>query len=269
MMPTIRPLAIVAMCAGMILPPVAAHATPACPLLVAHQGYSGLGWPDGPIPDNSIAALDNAFSHGARTLEFDVRWSSDDIPVVIHNPTIDMTTAHHGTVANMTAAKLESMRLVSPWNSLRKTVWKLPSLAAMIDAARAHSMPVIIEIKTAAVTALQAASFRQAVAPWAGHVNVHSFYTADLAMFPQYPRTLLTRQAVTNDLGDAGVDLAGDVVTMADVAALHRAGLVAGAWVTTSSGVQDNAAEWARLEGDGVDRIITDDAAGYSAWCAG
>jgi glycerophosphoryl diester phosphodiesterase len=253
-----------------VLAPATAHAStsPNCPLLVAHQGYSGLGWPDGPVPDNSIAALDNAFSHGARTVEFDVRWSKDSVPVVIHNPTLNMTTAHHGTVANMLASKLTSMRLVSPWNSTHKTVWKLPSLAAMIDAARAHSMPVIVEIKTSQVTAQQAATFRQAVAPWKAHVSVHSFYTADLAMFPQYPRTLLTRQAVTNDLGDAGVDMSGDVVTVADVAALHRAGLVAGAFVTTSSGVKDDAAEWERLRVDGIDRIITDSTRDYAAWCA-
>jgi len=251
-------------------PASAAIAAAACPVLVAHQGYSGAAYSgdrdgDGPVPSNSVAALRDAVRHGARVVEFDARWSADGVPVVIHSATVDAVTRWHGPVAKYKAATLERMRLVAPWGSSHATADTLPSLATMVAAARAEHVAALVEIKTPNITAAQAAAFVRA-APPGTDVSVHSFYPDDLARLPRYPRILLALEPVTAAPGDVGVDLRGSVVTAAYVAEVHRAGLVVGAYVTGGSGVADDRAEWSRLAADGVNSIISGDTPGYVAW---
>jgi glycerophosphoryl diester phosphodiesterase len=258
--------------------PVTAASTPAsaaaaCPVLVAHQGYSSAAHSgdldgDGPVPSNSVAALRDAVSHGARVVEFDARWSADGVPVVIHSGTVDAVTRWHGPVAAYKAATLERMHLVAPRGSGHATAETLPSLATMAAAARAEHVAALVEIKTPNITAAQAAAF-VAAAPPGTDVSIHSFYAHDLAMLPQYPRILLSLEPVTAAPGDVGVDLRGSAVTAADVAQMHRAGLVVGAYVTGGSGVADDRAEWSRLAAAGVNSIISGDTPGYVAWARG
>jgi glycerophosphoryl diester phosphodiesterase len=258
-------MAVLAMTSMAITVPGPARAA-TCPALVAHQGYSGAANGDGLIPANSTAALKNAVVHGARIVEFDVRWSRDNVPVVIHNSTVNMTTRWSGPVADYKAATLERMHLVSPWNSDHVTPDTIPTLAAMVAEARTLDVPAVAEIKVADISAPQATSFVAAVDGYAGF-SVHSFYEKSLAMVPQFPRTLLTLTRVTSvPAGYVGIDMRGSIVTASLVAQLHAESLVAGAYTTPGSGVADNAAEWAKLAADGINRIITNDTAGYVEW---
>ena len=237
-----------------------------CPVLIAHQGYSGAANGDGPIPDNSIAALDNAVAHGARIVEFDVRWSRNNVPIVIHNSTVNATTRRRGLVAHYKASTLERMHLVSPQNIDHVTAGTIPSMAKMIHAARLKKVRVVIEIKVAGITAAQASSLVNAIGSYSA-VSIHSFFPSSLDTLPEYRRSLLTETPVTTiPAGIAGVDMRGSIVTPARVAALHASGLLAGAFTTSGSGVSDNSAEWSKLAAYGVDRIITNNTAGYVSW---
>ncbi len=53
-----------------------------------------------------MVALDNGMALGADGLEYDVQLSSDGIPVVIHDQTLDRTTDRAGPVNGLTAAEL-------------------------------------------------------------------------------------------------------------------------------------------------------------------
>jgi glycerophosphoryl diester phosphodiesterase len=237
-----------------------------CPLLIAHRGYTGGANGTGPVPANSAAAIGNAAEHGATVVEFDVRWSADDVPVVIHNATVNATTRRRGKVASYKAVTLEKMRLRS---SSGVTSAYLPSLARMLRQVAREHVKVVIQIKTNGVTAAQAASFTAAIdrAGAQRAVSIHSFYPASLAALAVYPATLLTETPVTAAPGDVGVDLRGTTVTAALVTRLHAAGLTVGAWTSPGSGVRDDKATWARLAADGVDRIITNGTAAYARWC--
>lgn len=241
-------------------------ATADCPLLIAHRGYTGNADGTGPVPANSSAAIGNAVAHGATVVEFDVRWSADNVPVVIHDATVNATTTSRGQVASYRAATLERMRLRS---SAGVTSARLPSLARMLRQVVREHVKAVIQIKTNGVTAAQAASFTAATDSAGARraVSIHSFYRASLAALAAYPATLLTEVPVTAAPGDVGVDLRGSIVTAALVARLHAAGLTVGAWTSPGSGIRDGKASWARLAADGVDRIITDAVAAYLRWC--
>jgi glycerophosphoryl diester phosphodiesterase len=68
---------------------------------VAHRGWSGKA------PENTLAAFRLAMSEPAvQWIELDVHLSRDEIPVVIHDPTLKRTTKTQGRVSHYTAAEL-------------------------------------------------------------------------------------------------------------------------------------------------------------------
>ena len=59
---------------------------------IAHRGLSDKA------PENTLHSFDAALAVGMNHLEFDVQLTSDDIPVIIHDETIDRTTDQKGEV---------------------------------------------------------------------------------------------------------------------------------------------------------------------------
>jgi glycerophosphoryl diester phosphodiesterase len=70
------------------------------PLVFAHRGGAALA------PENTVAAFDAGVSAGADGIELDVRLSSDGVPVVHHDSTLQRTTNLHGRVSRMTADEM-------------------------------------------------------------------------------------------------------------------------------------------------------------------
>lgn len=70
------------------------------PQLIAHRGYSEC------YPENTMVGLEAALRAGADCIEFDVQFSKDGIPVVIHDNLLGRTTGVGGKVSQATAVQL-------------------------------------------------------------------------------------------------------------------------------------------------------------------
>ncbi len=73
------------------------------PIIFAHRGASTQA------PENTIAAFELALQLGADAIELDVKLSADEIPVVIHDPTVDRTTDGKGLVRDLNLAALQKL----------------------------------------------------------------------------------------------------------------------------------------------------------------
>jgi len=97
-------------------------------VLIAHRGYKA--W----YPENTLVAIKGAFDIGADAVEIDIRLSSDNIPVVMHDETVDRTTNGTGKVRDLAYAKLSVLNACAKagktWTSCA-----LPSLQDAITAA--------------------------------------------------------------------------------------------------------------------------------------
>ena len=71
------------------------------PLILGHRGASALA------PENTLAAFSRAISDGADGIEFDVRLSRDQVPVVIHDASLKRTGLVDRQVSELTAAELQ------------------------------------------------------------------------------------------------------------------------------------------------------------------
>ena len=118
-------------------------------LVIAHRGASGLA------PENTVAAFELGLEQGADALELDIRLAACGTPVVVHDPTLDRTTAWTGSVHTRTAAELGECDAgyrfsgegnTFPWRSRGVTI---PTLEQVL--ARFPEVPLLIELKTIAV----------------------------------------------------------------------------------------------------------------------
>ena len=70
-------------------------------LKIGHRGAMGY------TPENTLISFQKALELGVDMIELDVHNSKDNIPMVIHDKTIDRTTSSTGLVANFTSVALQ------------------------------------------------------------------------------------------------------------------------------------------------------------------
>lgn len=115
------------------------------PRIYAHRGGSALG------PENTLAGFDLGLAAGADGLELDVHLSSDGVPVVIHDATLDRTTDATGPVRARSADELARVdagcRFPDAHDTPRfaRAGIGVPTLAQVLS--RYPAVPVIVEIK--------------------------------------------------------------------------------------------------------------------------
>ena len=73
------------------------------PINAAHRGGDAL------FPENTLAAFLASEKLGSRLMEMDVHTTSDGVPVVIHDPSVDRTTDGAGRVQAHSLAELQSL----------------------------------------------------------------------------------------------------------------------------------------------------------------
>ena len=64
------------------------------PIVIGHRGAAGHA------PENTLPSLLKAHELGVDWVEFDVKLSGDDVPVLFHDDTLDRSTDGHGPIAN-------------------------------------------------------------------------------------------------------------------------------------------------------------------------
>lgn len=72
-------------------------------VITAHRGLSGL------YPENTMTAFEKAVETGVDIVEFDVRLSSDGVPVILHDATLDRTTDGKGPVSSLGISELQKL----------------------------------------------------------------------------------------------------------------------------------------------------------------
>lgn len=114
------------------------------PKIIAHRGLSRL------FPENSLVAFAKAVELGADGVECDVRRTSDNHIVVIHDDHIDRTTTGEGMVCLMKLEEIRSFCLKGPSDLKSERQWdeqKVPTFDEFLDLMMGNDLEMRIEIK--------------------------------------------------------------------------------------------------------------------------
>jgi glycerophosphoryl diester phosphodiesterase len=101
--------------------------------VIAHRGARA------EEPENTLRAVKRAAECGADAVEVDVRFSSDQEPVVIHDETLDRTTNGSGAVSEQT---LEQLQALDAGNGEQ-----IPTLSEVLSLVKALGRELVIELK--------------------------------------------------------------------------------------------------------------------------
>lgn len=103
-------------------------------LNIAHRGYSGK------FDENTMLAFKKALEYEADGIETDVQLSKDNIPVLIHDETLDRTTDGKGYVKEYTLEQLKKFRT--------KNGEKIPTLKELLEFVAKSNIKVLnLELK--------------------------------------------------------------------------------------------------------------------------
>lgn len=73
------------------------------PIVIGHRGSAGNR------PENTLVSFETALADGAQILESDIQISSDGVPILLHDPSLERTTDGRGEASQTTWAELRAL----------------------------------------------------------------------------------------------------------------------------------------------------------------
>lgn len=113
---------------------------------IAHRGYSETA------PENTLAAFKEAKKMGFNSVECDVQFTKDNVPVLLHDNAIDRTSNGTGSIANLTYEHVSSLDFGS-WKSSKYVGEKIPTFEEFMLLCKRLSLHVYIELKYTSIDA--------------------------------------------------------------------------------------------------------------------
>lgn len=230
------------------------------PLWIAHRGAGRLA------PENTLAAFRVGASHGYRAFECDVKLSADGVPFLLHDATLQRTTAERGNAGDRDWAALSRID-AGGWHGRVYAGEPLPSLEAVARYVQRNGFALNIEIKPTPGTEQHTGETvgTSCLRLWAGAALpplLSSFRPEALlgarTTAPGLPRALLLDTLwpgwfdVARSLGCVAVVTNYNLMDAALLGQLHGAGLRALCYTV------NDPPEARRLVALGIDGVITD-----------
>ncbi len=216
------------------------------PKVIGHRGAMAYA------PENTLESFREAKRRGASWVEIDVKLTSDNVPIVMHDASLKRTTGVDRLVARTPRAELPAV---------------VPTFEEAIACFQELGLGCNVEIKpcegreaeTARVTV---ATLRRAWPQTLPQPLLSSFKDVSLAAAqeaaPEFARALLTSELAENwkqraqAVGAAGMNVGSKKLTAAGAVAIKRAGFALSVWTVNDPD------EARAIVGMGADCIITD-----------
>ncbi len=116
--------------------------------IIAHRGYSV------DAPENTIAAFIAAAENGYNTIECDIEWSKDSVPVLLHDSTINRTARKQNGDKLLFPKKCSSLTYnelleydFGSWCGSEYSGTKIPTFYELMDCAKEYDLRLYIELK--------------------------------------------------------------------------------------------------------------------------
>lgn len=108
---------------------------------IAHRGYSSLA------PENTLPSFRLARLNGFNYVETDIWFTSDGIPVLLHDQTIDRTSNGNGAVSSFSLEQIKQFDFGS-WKHPAYTGITIPTLTEFLELCRNMGISPYLELKT-------------------------------------------------------------------------------------------------------------------------
>lgn len=230
------------------------------PRVIAHRGGGVLA------PENTLAGLELAQNLGFQGVEFDVKLSEDETPILMHDDTLDRTTDGHGPVADHPYREIADLD-AGGWFGNEFIGEPVPAFAAAAALCLQAGLWANVEIKPCAGRERETGEVvaRMAKLLWSGAdlpplLSSFSAIALEAAAVeaPELPRALLVVEVPVNwqaqmqRLQCVSLHASHRHLNAALIKAVHDAGYGVLAYTVNDSELALDLLEW------GVDALVTD-----------
>ena len=116
--------------------------------VIAHRGYSAVA------PENTIPAIIAAAEHGYKTVECDIEWTKDSVPVLLHDSTINRTARKSNGKKLFFKKKCSSLTYkellkydFGSWKDKKYKGTKIPTFEELLNCSKEYGLNVYVELK--------------------------------------------------------------------------------------------------------------------------
>jgi len=138
------------------------------PPVIGHRGTANLA------PENTLAGIRRAQEEGAGWVEFDVKLTSDGIPILMHDDRLGRTTNGKGKVALASLKDIQALDAGS-WFAPEFAGERVPTLRATLELCIELGLGINVELKPCPGREQETAeiALQTLVDAWPGHLNRH------------------------------------------------------------------------------------------------
>lgn len=112
---------------------------------VNHRGYNTIA------PENTLSAFRLSAEMGFKWVELDVQWTSDGVPVILHDATIGRTSNGTGAIKDLSLAEVKQYDFGS-WKSEEYAGEQIPTFEEALLCCKWAGLKIYVEIKTATLS---------------------------------------------------------------------------------------------------------------------
>lgn len=112
---------------------------------VNHRGYNTIA------PENTLSAFRLSAEMGFKWVELDVQWTSDGVPVILHDATINRTSDGTGAIKDLSLAEVKQYDFGS-WKSEEYAGEQIPTFEEALLCCKWAGLKIYVEIKTATLS---------------------------------------------------------------------------------------------------------------------
>ena len=233
----------------------------ALPKVMGHRGVAGFA------PENTLVSMREAAKTGLHWVEFDVKLTSDKIPILFHDDSLERTTGRKGMVADLPFSTMAELDAGSWFSPLFKGA-EVPSFDQMIDLALSLGLSINVELKPSQGHARETAEVSLSLLSrrWPSERErplISSFDRDCLEVardgFPQWPRGLIVYRlpddwaAALGALGCSSFHIHHSLATRELVTAAQSMGMTVACYTVNDKELAKQLFEM------GIDCLITDD----------
>ncbi|RDB07354.1 glycerophosphodiester phosphodiesterase family protein [Runella aurantiaca] len=212
------------------------------------------------VPENSLAAYEEAIKSGADYVEVDIRTSKDGVLVIHHDGTLDRMTTTTGEVKAKTFAELSQLQLKSP-KAEDATVYRIPTFREVLKLCK-NRINIYLDFKDANVAEtwkqIQEEGMEKQIVVY---LNKVPYYKQWRSIAPQMPLMTSLLDDVKNPqqlkffLGQVKVEVLDNIAEQAMVQTAQEEGVAVWLDVQSSSEGKD---AWDSALSKGVQGVQTD-----------
>ena len=222
--------------------------------VIAHRGYSDIA------PENTIPAFIAAAEAGYTTVECDIEWTKDGVPVLLHDKNINRTARTQSGWKYLFPRKCSSytydelLKLdFGSWKDEKYKGTKIPSFNDLLDCAKEYGLNVYVELKQNTVFDKEKAQMLTQAVKEAGledNITWISFDASYLKMISEYmpearlgflsskevsEKTISVLQDLKNDENEVFLDISSSKTNKKSDAMLDEAGFPFEIWTVNDN----------------------------------